>query len=428
MSCSSLLSQQLGLFEEVTAGNFFGFGAKQMSMGGAGIAQGWDGASLYYNPAALARVYRVEFQLGLTHQLFNSKTSQTANRYDGFTSTQSSLEHDLANSRLGSINLTIPVPTYRGSLVIGFGINRAISFDRIWQLRVIDHNTLSEEVQTDQNEEESGGIYLYSAGAGIDLSPKISLGISLNVYSGDRELQYRYDYVDNTNNYSDGVNGHITEDYFGASLKAGLLVRPDDKLSLGFVIESPVDWQVEQTAFEQNYFSDDGITTTASSDNFAEYDLSRPFIFGVGAAYRINTFSLTGEIEYIDWDQMEYDDNPEMGRKSDSLRLFYREAINLRFGMEYQFPKIGLALRAGVFSTPLANDKSLVDDSDIVEIIDNDRFGFTLGAGWLMHRTVLFEGSYVYGSYQSHFTGYNTFYTERADTFQRLYVTISYRY
>ena len=40
--------------DEPIAGNYFGIGARQMAMGGAGIMS-MDGTALYYNPANLAR-------------------------------------------------------------------------------------------------------------------------------------------------------------------------------------------------------------------------------------------------------------------------------------------------------------------------------------------------------------------------------------
>lgn len=425
--CSPVLSQDLGLFEEVTAGNFFGIGAKQMAMGGTGIAHGWDGAAIYYNPASLARVYRIEFQASLTHQNFNSKTEQSPDRYDGFASIQNGQERDISNTRLGGLNLTIPVPTYRGSLVVGFGAFRLINFDRTWQLKATDRIALNPGVETFQSEEESGGIYLYTAGAGIDLSPGLSIGAAFNIYSGDRKLTYLYNYFDSTNNYSDGVEGDITEDYIGLSVKAGLLARPNHNLSIGLVFESPLDWQVQQTAYESSYFDEDGFRTVITGDNFAEYDLIRPFIIGGGVAYRIRTFTLTGDMEYIDWSQMEYGDNPELERQNESLRQYYRSILNLRIGAEYQFPKIGLALRGGFFSNPLANDRGMKDGS-LVETIDKDRLGYSLGLGWLIDRTLMIEGSYLSGSFGNSFTAYNGFVTERDDSFRRIYLTASFRY
>ena len=126
------VAQDLGIFEEVSAGNFYGLGARQMAMGGTGIASPMDGAALFYNPAALARIPRIEFQLGLTHQNFSNTTSMSArrNRLTAFSSVINQGSADQTNTRLASLNLAVPVPTYRGSLVVAFGINRVISFDR----------------------------------------------------------------------------------------------------------------------------------------------------------------------------------------------------------------------------------------------------------------------------------------------------------
>ena len=421
-------SQQIGIFEEVTAGNNFGIGAKQMAMGGTGIAHGWDGAALFYNPASITRIYRVEFQLGLTHQQFKSTTSQSPDRYTGFTSIQNGLKDDVSNTRLAGLNLTIPVPTYRGSLAVGFGINRLVSFDRTWRLKAVDRNLSGEEVTTSQDENESGGLYLYTAGAGIDLSPKMSIGLAINIYSGDRKLNYQYNYSDSSTHYSDGIIGRITEDYIGAGLKAGMLIRPNRNLSLGMVFESPVDMQVEQTSSVESYVDSTGFHSIDTYDGRVEYDLVRPLILGIGAAYRIGTLTITTDAEYVDWGEMEYGDNSDMERKNDSLPKFYRQVVNLRFGTEYQFPKFGIALRAGLFSTPLANDKAADGEGNPVDIIDSDKFGFSLGVGWLLDRTFMAEAAYVNGSFENHFTGYNFLRVNREDRFQRLYLTISYRY
>ncbi len=420
-------AQQIGIFEEVTAGNFYGIGAKQMAMGGTGIANGWDGGALYYNPAMLTRIYRVEFQIGMSHQKFTSQTSQATDRYVGLNSVVNGFEDDLTKTRFSTVNLTVPVPTYRGSLVVGFGVNRFITFDRAYQLDVLDRTTGGLNVETTENELESGGIYLYSAGAGIDISPNISLGLSLNIYSGKRHLNYNYNYLDQTNNYSDGVSGHTTEDYIGAGVKGGLLARPNRNLSIGLVIESPVDWQIEQTFSEDSYYNDDGSITTHQDAGTVEYNLTRPFVFGGGVAFRSRTLTVTGDIEYIDWSQLSYNDNPAMEQKNDSLSSLYRGVLNLRLGAEYQLPRLGLALRGGIFSLPLANDKA-IDNNQLTEVVDDDRIGFSMGFGWLMDRVLLLEGAFVSGSYRNHYTGYNFIRTERESTFQRIFMTVSYRY
>lgn len=424
--CPVINAQEIGIFEEVTAGNFCGIGARQMAMGGTGIASSLDGGALYYNPAALARIHRIEFQLGMTHQKFSNETSQAPGRYaaDSYTSIINTADVDRTKTRLGTVNLTVPVPTYRGSLVVAFGINRIMSFDRVARLRVLDENG-NLQVSDDAREHESGSIYLYSGGAGIELSPNVSVGAALQVYSGVDEFTYNYLYSDDILGSSGGSDFQITEDYIGASIKAGLLVRPNENLALGLTIESPLDWQVEQKTFEGGY------------TDLVEYDLTRPFILGAGVAFRRGSLTLAGDAEYIDWSQLSYGDNPYMEIQNDVVSELYRDVFNLRVGAEYEFPRLGLALRAGLFSTPLAGDKGFVgydDSGDIVRYdgtvdrIDDDRMGFSLGFGWLIDRVLMLEAAYVDESYSYRYVGPNSIATTADDDLGRAYLTLSYRY
>ena len=408
-------AQDLGIFEEVTAGNFFGLGARQMAMGGTGIASSMDGAALYYNPAALSRIHRIEFQIGLTHQKFSNETTQPGKRYDGYTSKISEGDLSQTKTRFGTFNLALPVPTYRGSLVVAFGVNRIMSFDRVARFHVRDDST-GYIIDDNAKEFETGGIYLYSAGAGIDISPNLSAGLTLNVYSGTDEYKYDHTYRDDAFALETATRNQVTENYIGASAKAGILARPNSNLAIGLTVETPLDWQVKQT-FEQQF--DSANQTYEYADPPAEYDVQRPFIFGLGAAFRAGTFTITGDAEYIDWSQLSYNDNSAMSAENDSLSMMYRDVLNLRGGAEYQIPSAGLALRAGLFSTPLPYQKAY---------IKSDRSGYTLGFGWLIEKILMLEGAYVHGSLKRTFTSPNGLAAEAHDTFQTFYFTLSYRY
>lgn len=407
-------AQDLGGFEEVTAGNFFGLGARQMAMGGTGIASSLDGAALYYNPAALSRIHRIEFQIGLTHQKFSNETTQPGNRYDGYTSKINEGNLSQTKTRFGTFNLTLPVPTYRGSLVVAFGVNRIMSFDRVARFHVRDDST-GDIIDDNAKEFETGGIYLYSAGAGIDISPNLSAGLTLNVYSGTDEFKYDYTHRDDAFDLETATRNQVTEDYIGASAKAGILARPNSNLAIGLTVETPLDWQVKYT-YDQQF---DSANQSYEDAYQIEYDLQRPFIFGLGGAFRAGTFTITGDAEYIDWSQLSYNDNSAMSAENDSLSMMYRDVLNLRGGAEYQIPSAGLALRAGLFSTPLPYQKAY---------IKNDRSGYTLGFGWLVEKILMLEGAYVHGSLKRTFTGPNGLTAEAHDTFQTFYFTLSYRY
>jgi hypothetical protein len=415
MALTSLApAQDLGGLEEVTAGNFFGLGARQMAMGGAGIASSLDGAALYYNPAALVRVHRIEFQIGLTHQKFSNETTQPGDRYNGYTSTINGGDISQTKTRFGTLNLTLPVPTYRGSLVVAFGVNRIMSFDRVALFHARD-DSVGNIIDDNARDFETGGIYLYSAGAGIDISPNLSVGLALQVYSGTDDFKYDYTHRDDAFSLLTTTRNQVSEDYFGASAKAGILARPNSNVAVGLTVETPLDWQVKY-AYDQQF---DSANLTYEDAYQIEYDVQRPFIFGLGAAYRLGTFTVTGDAEYIDWSQLSYNDNPDMEALNDSLAMVYRDVVNLRAGAEYQIPSAGLSLRAGLFSSPLPYNKAYIKD---------DRSGYTLGFGWLVERILMLEGAYVHGSLHRVYTGPNGVTAEAHDTYKTFYFTLSYRY
>ncbi len=411
-------AQDLGIFEEISAGSFSGIGARQMAMGGSGIANSIDGSAIWYNPAALAQIHRVEFQLGMTHQKFTNETSQRPGRYDpaNFNSTLNFADIDATKSRFSTANLAIPIPTFRGSLVVAVGVNRIVNFDRksifnVRDIRISD-NALVDDLAT---ENEKGSIYLYSGAAAIDLTPKLSVGGALNVFSGKSDFIYSYRWIDETlDPSSGGFTNPVNEDYIGVGAKGGLLYRPDNRTTFGITLETPIYWEVEQT------FWDDG------NEIKARYDLIHPFKLGAGVSIRGKQFRITGEAQYVDWSQMEYSDNIDMEFGNDSLSVLYRDVINLRAGIEYEMPRSGLAFRAGIFSQPLPYDDKFIID---------DRIGYTAGIGWLVDKALLLEAAYVNEGLKRTYTAVNGDYTVSdnamaiaEDRNERLYLTLSYRY
>ena len=89
-----------------------GTGARPFAMGGAYTAAGNDVFSLLYNPAGLAEMRRGEVSIG-----FHQRSDEITNTYLDLSATQSS-----SHTSLGHIAAAYPLPTYRGSLVLAFGV------------------------------------------------------------------------------------------------------------------------------------------------------------------------------------------------------------------------------------------------------------------------------------------------------------------
>ena len=392
---------------ENSSGNFFGIGARGLGMGGAQIAAGMDGSTLVYNPAALARIRRIEVQVGMSHQ----RLSNDENIYPS-----SFIPNPLLNgrsksfTRLNAINVSVPAPTYRGSAVVAFGINRVMSFDQVFQLARSKPNGSEKELGT---ELETGGLYLYSIGGAVDLSPRISVGAALNLYHGNDNYTWSHELEG-----ADGFNYSqcITADYTGVSAKVGLVANINPHLSLGAVVESPIGFDIDGEYSEGGW----------SYPNTYEYELKHPFSFGAGAAFNIKRLQLALDLSYTDWTQMEYTEYPNLVLANKLFDLYYRETLKVNAGAEYLVPFMGAKIRAGYIYDPLPYADFL---------IKNDREFVTFGVGFLIDRIMTLDIAYIRGTYEytQPNTGDNDLPIKPSDamyekyTGNRIYVTTAFR-
>ncbi len=147
-------------------------------MAGAYTSLGDDVHALVFNPAGLARIRRIEFDLG-----FQQQRMSLDNKFFGTAS-----EVDLRSSDLDHAAWAYPLPTYRGSLVLAAGVYRSYSGD----IDILNRgfNTLS--VTNDEYFlQQSGSIFSYNLGVGVDLSPVLSAGVNLYFLDGSSALAYK---------------------------------------------------------------------------------------------------------------------------------------------------------------------------------------------------------------------------------------------
>jgi long-subunit fatty acid transport protein len=380
----SAKSQDEGVdIEQVIAGNFFGFSARQMAMGGTGILA-MDGTALFYNPASLARIPRIEFNVGFSYQRFNDEigTRGLAQPVPNYVT-----EDFTTNTRLNSMILSVPYPTYRGSLVFALGVARVSDFDWISSFYYREEdagetNTYVEDVL------ESGGLNEWAFGFGVDLSPRSSFGGALLLYSGKHE--YNLDkYVYSTSAADRRMEQLLEYRYFGVGGKFGLTFQLSHRFGMGMTVETPVTLNVKQDGSES---VNGGIPTPYAT---AEYDLKRPFIFSTGLAARVNYLTMQLDIDYTDWTQLSFGDNYTMEPQNDIFRRYYRDVLRFKVGGEYVLPSWGLSLRAGYLNDPLPY-------KDIDRVYDGGaRQAVTLGLGLLVDQVMMIDIAYVRGMYNS---------------------------
>ena len=364
-------------FNESSADNFFGVGGRAVGMSEAVTASVLDGTALLYNPAGLVRVKRPEFYGALSNERVKCVSSWLAAPNSPATT------DDFTKTRLNSLSLTVPVPTYRGSLVIAFGVNRSKSFDRTFTFAsgTVGINTKN------ALEQATGGMREWSAGAGMEISPHLAVGTTLIYYRGDED--YSWDYQSDVDFTSTQYSDLISSTYSGVGIRLGMIAEVNPYLTLGLSIDSPTRFKIKQDYSQVTIVNNVRDETTGSY----EYDLQHPFSFNAGAALRISTLTLEGDVGYTDWSQLEYKSEADKPNNK-ALQKYYSDAVVLRVGAEYVIPQYGVVLRGGFKHDPLPIAGTLMSNQ-----IEKNRNSFSAGLGFLIDRIVMLDIAYARASY-----------------------------
>lgn len=386
-----LLAQSTLAQPEVTVGNDFGVGARAMGMGGAFISVADDSTALYWNPAGLSRIKRIEFFGGLSHEKL-----ETATKYFGDSNSTFS-----SNTRPNSFGVVFPVPVYRGGLVFALAVNRVQSFDSRTQFKGFNNSAEEEDPElyqlfVDELSDESAGIYSWSFGAAVDIAPGVSIGGSLNFLSGNYLYELELD-ADDTTGIDPGIAGlsyrdSLDSDYFGVAGKIGLLARIGKQIRIGATVDVPLNFSVDEYWIQDSYYLyDDGTNESANDDGVFSYDISRPFRFGGGiSACLLPGAIISADALYTDWTQTKYSDPPSEDISNEDFKDNYRDALQLRIGGEYAIPSMGLRIRAGYLFDPLPYTPESTK-------IDSDRRFVTVGLGMMLGRILSLDVAYMRG-------------------------------
>ena len=383
---------QLALAQpEITAGNDFSVGARAMGMGGAFVGLADDFTALYWNPAGLSQIKRMEFFAGLSHEKLEAETKYFAD----FDSTFAS------NTRPNSIGIVLPVPVYRGGLAFAIGVNRVQSFDSRIRFTGFNDSTEAEDpdfyqLSVSELFDESGGMYSWSFGTAVDVAPGVSLGGAINFLSGDYTYELEVD-ADDTEEIDSELFGFsyrdsVDSDYFGVEAKIGLLARLGKQVRLGATIDIPLDSSVDEYWIQDSFFlNDDGTNESFPDDGFFSYDISRPFRFGGGVAACLAPGAIvSADVLYTDWTQTEYSDTPSESVSNDDFIEDYRDILQVRVGAEYGIPSLGLRIRGGYLYDPLPYTPEGTE-------IDSERQFITAGIGMMLDRTLSLDIAYMRG-------------------------------
>ncbi len=330
------------VYEIATEGGCF-IGARAAGMGGAQIAAANDGSALWYNPALLSRAGRAEFSASLIYQRLSERSILES------TPPVRSDEFRFSNTVLSSLWGVFPIGGRDNAAAMAVGINRVNDFNRIVRFESSPGWWLDQRGPGfGGGEDDRGGLYTYSAGFGIDVSPRVSLGLALDLFDGADDYAFRFDSLSDGDYYS--YRRAIDNNYSGYSGRFGLSYSAGDELHLGVLIRFPASLTVEQALDEYEEYNGD----IDRSYDTGRYRFVMPFGFGFGAAYNYRNLLLAADLNYTDFTQIEYKSGVDRFQANSDVKKYYRDVVSVALGVEYAFPEKGLTLRAGVNHQPSA--------------------------------------------------------------------------
>lgn len=362
-------------------------------MGGAYVGVANDFTALYWNPAGLAQMQYGEFSLGLSYLSYSDKSSFFGNSKTTNTS--------IAN--LNSLGWVFPLEVRRGSAVLAIGFNRGsnfttgISFEGFnpsssiiqsanWapdgrpypddisiaedlKLAFADTNTgryyspIKNRLTQLADATEGGGLNNWSIGGAIDVAKNLSLGLTLTYVSGSYNYDRTYKEQDRANvwrtypyDFDELILDETVEsDITGMTGQFGIMYREPDRFRIGFTVKAPTTLNIEETFTTKgtSYFdSPDSSGYDSYETNYDpldnKYKVITPWVLSAGASVIIRNLVLSGDIEFIDWKQMKFDDaNSDLIALNSDIKKIFRPATNFRAGLEYNVSNSGFRIRGG---------------------------------------------------------------------------------
>jgi len=376
--------------------------ARAVGMGGAGIAAAEDASAIDLNPAALARMRRVEFSGGLAKSSDDLSGIALGDEFG----TQ------LSTTNLSSVRFAYPFPTYRGSLVIGISGRRVLGFDDDFYAAYTDSVTWEESEnefltapwRQVEDQISEGGLTAWTLAGAFDASPNVSLGAAVSYWTGDFTRRFVWtaeDDSDASETYDSYVRQTTSEaDVSGMRATLGGLVYVTEAVSLGAVIETPITLTFEgaERVVERRVYEDYGPEESQSVTYFSD-ELKLPFTFAGGVAWTpTDLLAVAADVVYTDWSEMTYEGFLYLEDDASGRARAYEATTDVRLGVEATLPSWPLRLRAGYMTRPVAYRG--LD-------VDQDRSYFTLGAGVLVDTVFAIDVAWMTGAWERSASGYD---------------------
>jgi hypothetical protein len=300
----------------------------------------------------------------------------------------------------------------RGSLVFAAAYNRVKDFTG--RFRADGYSDILKGNFTGESIEE-GGLGIYSLAGAVDISENVSLGASIDVWSGDYTRDNRQLLNDTSASYSqldlNGVDDNIT----AVSFKPSFLYFRDN-VRVGGYVRLPMTFHIDEHNYDEGYVRKDGgyfqlyeFIDPSSTYNDIDtrdrlsYRIDAPMQFGVGTAFgRPGGTVLAFDVNYENWQQGKLHYPSDYASEPTYFLDKYRTTVSWNVGIEQPLPFFGSVIRAGYMRHPLTfKGPRGYDEGSPPIVVTNERDYLTLGFGTQFDRTFRMDMGYSHGFWSS---------------------------
>jgi len=407
--------------EEIPLTYSLSTGARSLGMGGIGVAVAEDATAISLNPACMARLQRIEVSGEFRH---------SSSEFDGSMSGDA-FESSFSHTDISALRAAYPFPTFRGSLVLAVAAERLYDFtdDRLaaYEGEIAWTEPPGDPMSGDWAQVEDyiaeGGIYAFTAGAAVDISPSIALGAAVSYYSGDYAYTFRWD-LDDVNELSDAYDDvtsidEYSTDVSGLRATVGTLFYVSDRLSLGLTVDTPLTLTFDGRG-DQSVTANGGAVILDQSSFLFSDEVTLPFSFRAGAALSpVDLLMLGADVGYTEWSEMAYEGPLTQIVEEDggiARESIYEGVIDYAIGLEATIPNWPVRLRAGYASRPIPYRG--LD-------IDSDRSVFSLGAGAVIDGALALDVAWLQSAFERSDARYEH---EETATDRALVIEATYRF
>jgi len=368
--------------------NPVGSGARAVGMGGAFIAIADDATAASWNPGGIVQLEKPE--LSFVVSAFHRKEKNNLGVHP-----ESSGYQSVSDIDLNYFSVTYPFVYLDRNMVVSLNYQHLYDFKREWDFPMAFMNE-SETTTSRISTENDGGLSAIGIAYGIQFTPNISFGLSLNIWDSwpgknkwsekhqEKEAGIIYSPLGSDFDQRQETEywGNDQYDFNAVNVNLGVMWELNHKIKLGVVFKSPFKATLEhdsayitKVTFKMPGLPDDIDITPYHMRT--EEELVMPMSYGLGVAYAYaNNLRFSMDIHRTHWNNfvLRRDNGVELcplnGQPTEKVNI--KQTHQVRMGMEYNFIKSTYvtSFRSGLFYDPAPAQGN-----------PDDYYGFSLGLG-----------------------------------------------